>query len=546
MEGRDMVNCLPWSTVMKPLIVLALIAPGSALATHTTSAGEPRAASDAQIAPTADLGRPRIVSVDPRDGATEVDPRTEVRIRFDRPMNPTRTYLDWQSRGVGFRLRGELRYSTDTHEFVIPVQLTPGSNHRITAGTNRPEKTRPFGGFESADHVIAEPFTWSFSTANPVTRSGTPPRVLAVAPPSDSEVALFTLVEVTFDRPMDRTAYGLEDAAPGEPGRKPFIIGQPEYDPAKHQFSIALSLPPNWNGEVTLKGFLAEDGVDAGPMVLKYRTMRRPFSEPLQKKVEGTGDPSRTLQQLVEKVRDVRRKLTSLSEEAVSTSTDAVFLPDWYQRFRTEGSQFKMQGDRKFMGEVDAIMGIPFRIGSDGVRCWLVRENQLVTVPFESMEEKNLAFCDPFRASRPDDTARIIRDQKLEYLGEAILRGHRCHRIRSWQAGGASTHLPGKFHDWFIDAETLLPSRVETILIHSMRAHSSIDFSYARVNQPIPDEEFRPETIARAPRPKAESEPPLAEGYIRRFINVSDGSNGRISVRWGMKGPKGTSSSGLN
>jgi hypothetical protein len=25
-----------------------------------------------------------------------------------------------------------------------------------------------------------------------------------------------------------------------------------------------------------------------------------------------------------------------------------------------------------------------------------------------------------------------------------------------------------------------------------------------------------------------------------------DGSNGSMSVRWGMKGPKGTSSSGLN
>ena len=102
------------------------------------------------------------------------------------------------------------------------------------------------------------------------------------------------------------------------------------------------------------------------------------------------------------------------------------------------------------------------------------------------------------------------------------------------------------FHDWSIDAETFLPSRVETILIHSMRAYSALDFKYTRLNQPIPDEEFRPETVARAPRLKAESGPPLADGYTRRFINVSDGSNGRMSVRWGMKGPKGISSSGLN
>ena len=102
------------------------------------------------------------------------------------------------------------------------------------------------------------------------------------------------------------------------------------------------------------------------------------------------------------------------------------------------------------------------------------------------------------------------------------------------------------FHDWSIDAETFLPSRVETILIHWIRHYSALDFKYTRINQPIPDEEFRPETVAKSPKPKEEPEPPLAAGYTRRFINLSDGSNGRMSVRWGMKGPKGTSSSGLN
>ena len=181
-----------------------------------------------------------------------------------------------------------MRYSADTHEFVIPVQLTPGSRHRISAGTNQPEKTRPFGGFESADHVLAEPFAWSFSTANPVTRNGPSPRALAVVPPTDSEVALVTRVDVTFDRPMDRTAYGLEDAAPGEPGRKPFIIGRPEYDPAKHRFSILLSLPANWNGEVMLKGFRGEDGVDVATNRIEIQNRTPAFSEPLQIKVEGT------------------------------------------------------------------------------------------------------------------------------------------------------------------------------------------------------------------------------------------------------------------
>jgi hypothetical protein len=39
---------------------------------------------------------------------------------------------------------------------------------------------------------------------------------------------------------------------------------------------------------------------------------------------------------------------------------------------------------------------------------------------------------------------------------------------------------------------------------------------------------------------------PLDADYTNRFINLGDGSDGNVSLRWGKKGPKGTSSSGLN
>ena len=69
------------------------------------------------------------------------------------------------------------------------------------------------------------------------------------------------------------------------------------------------------------------------------------------------------------------------------------------------------------------------------------------------------------------------------------------------------------------------------------------DYLDVRINEPIPDEEFRP-TVA--PDVQAGPVVPLAEGYTRRFLNVNDGTGGRMSVRWGMTGPKGTNSSGLN
>jgi len=161
------------------------------------------------------------------------------------------------------------------------------------------------------------------------------------------------------------------------------------------------------------------------------------------------------------------------------------------------------------------------------------------------VEEKNLAFCDPFHASSPKDAARIIRDSKLEYLGETVLSGHRCHRIRAWMAGDQSDHVPGRFLEWAIDAETFLPRRVETILLSSLRSDFTIDFSYSRMNQPIPVDEFRPENDLGDPTSTVKLEP-LAGGYMRHFLNVRDGSDGRMSVRWGMKGQKGSSSIGLN
>jgi hypothetical protein len=95
--------------------------------------------------------------------------------------------------------------------------------------------------------------------------------------------------------------------------------------------------------------------------------------------------------------------------------------------------------------------------------------------------------------------------------------------------------------DWFFDTETLLPVRVEDI--GRAAVTTSLDYRHTAVNQPIPDNEFKPES---GPDLKSVAAEPLKEGYTTRFLNVMDGSNGRMSVRWGMQGPKGTSSSGLN
>ena len=71
----------------------------------------------------------------------------------------------------------------------------------------------------------------------------------------------------------------------------------------------------------------------------------------------------------------------------------------------------------------------------------------------------------------------------------------------------------------------------------------AMDYLDVRINKPISDEEFRPPF---GPDLRKAQLDPLDEGYTRRFLNVNDGTGGRMSVRWGKTGPKGWSSSGLN
>jgi hypothetical protein len=58
----------------------------------------------------------------------------------------------------------------------------------------------------------------------------------------------------------------------------------------------------------------------------------------------------------------------------------------------------------------------------------------------------------------------------------------------------------------------------------------------------LKESRFVPELEGVTPIPSE----PLGNGYTNRFVNVRDGSDGRMSARWGKFGSAGRSSSGLN
>jgi RNA polymerase sigma factor (sigma-70 family) len=493
----------------------------------------------------ADCDRPKIVQVFPADGAADVEPITEIRIRFDRPMDPASALLNWDFRGkargkAGFRPSGEMRYDDKTHEFILPVRLSPGSTHSVTVNRESfaPSKDKDYEGFRSSEHIAAKPYRWSFTTKKPPIQKENRPRVTSLTPASDSEVSLLTPLEVAFDKPMDPDRYAISTDDPLGSDRVPQLLGRAEYDAERHRFTLLLALPANWNGELRLEGFREKKGVEAEPIVVKYRTQRSIYSDALRKRIEQAGQ-SEKLRQPVERVRKARREFRSVSEEA-RTAVSYGSHSYYYESFELQGASFRMQGEQKYLSVVDGIMRVPFRVGSDGKTSWLRINKERITLPAKEIEAKNLLFCDAFHSAGIEDAKRVIGDMKLEYLGEVLIRGRRCHRVRSWVAELSRFVSLSPLREWYIDTQTLLPLRVE---MAGMRFAQMIDYSHRSVNQPIPDKEFSPDQEAGVEDKKAE---PLNKDYTYRFLTVIDGSNGRMSVRWGVKGPKGTSSSGLN
>lgn len=542
---------MKWKIVCLSLFLLAAAGLGTSVsflqapvpvkpASPTPAAQQPQTKATEPDALPADRDRPKIVQVFPAEGAAEVELLTEIRIRFDRPMDPASAVLIWDTRDkTGFHPRGEMRYLEKTHEFILPVQLSPGSTHPLLVNRQSlvSDKENDYEGFRSRERIAAKSYRWSFTTKKPAIQKEQRPRVTSLTPASDTEVSLLTPLEVIFDKPMDPHASGVSLDVSGVADRLPKLLGHAEYDSERHRFALLLALPPNWNGELRLEGFREQTGTEAEPIVVKYRTQRSIYSDALRKRIEQAGQ-SEKLHQLVERVRKARRELQSLSEEvrwAYSTSS----LSPWDQSFEMKGARFQMQGDQKYLGVVDSIMHIPFRVGSDGTTAWLRRTNERTTLPAKEIKEKNVRICDAFHSAGAEDAKRVIQDMKLELLGEATVRGRRCRRVRSWATELSVFDSLSPIREWYIDAQTLLPLRVES----AQMGFQMIDFHHSRVNQPTPDKEFRPDEEPGVKDVKAQ---PLDKNYTYRFLNVVDGSNGRMSIRWGAKGPKGTTSSGLN
>lgn len=493
------------------------------------------------------VDRPRVVSVYPPHRSTEVPVEMELRIRFDRPMKSHT--IDFGFDKGGFTDCAPAQYDPETFEFAVPVLLAPGTRHRAVVNRRpRFDRSPRDVGFQSEAGIGAAPYEWSFETISVKPPGNVPvPKVESITPSSGSTVGCLTLIQVTFDQPMDPTSYGL--AKPGDerdPVQHAMLIRHVNYDPGEKRFTFPVVLPPDWQGVIELTGLRSAEGVAAEPLRLELATTRELYSEEQLEHFKRAGQDPR-LRAVLRQMREARSGLTSLAE-TIHTLRYDFSREDVFQRMSSNSATFKFQGDRQFYGDVSDIMQCSFIVGSDGDQCWWYyksgfRQDRvkefLRVAPFEAIHEKNVSACDPFDLQRRD-IQEAVDELHLEYKGTVPYGDRTCHIIQSTSARLREDSVWAYITRWWVDGRTFMPIQLAR---DSAGSRWLSTFDYDHVNATMRDGEFAPIALDRV---TPEELDPLHEGCDTYFLTVMDGSSGLMSVRWGQKGPEGMRSSGLS
>jgi carboxyl-terminal processing protease len=483
--------------------------------------------------------RPHVVSVFPANNTENVEPDTEIRIRFDRPMNSGKMLLYYED-GTIVDYRG-FKYDEGNNEFIIDVRLQEGTQYNLMI--NREE----YDGFVDHKGNMAQQFKWRFKTRNAaIAETAAKPVVKSIDPAPGSEVALVTKLKITFDQTMypDQYEFFNRTTKNGNVLRR-----NVEYDPVTYQFTIPMVFPPNWKGTIEFHGFESAKGIEADPVKIEYSTGKDIFSQSIMKSLNAS-QKSSDLIDLLEKIQKMRSNLKSLSETVYMTNSSD-------NRTESNRTVFKLKGRRQFYADVSDVIGVPFHIGSDGENCWWYsgREDKerLIMAPFDEIDDKNVVICDPFFLTE-NDVVTAITKFNLEYLGTKSHDGKVCHIIRSWSVSIRSWSSKEDITNcevgtYWIDSETYMPVQIENDF---GLFNLSYVFNYIHINEPLADSNFRPDFVKgvepQGPNVQFKDLPEhqFDKESDKRFLNVQDGSSGNMSVRWGKYGPKGTVSSGLN
>jgi RNA polymerase sigma-70 factor (ECF subfamily) len=490
--------------------------------------------------------RPNVVSVSPADGATNVDPRQELRIRFDQSMNPNVMGINWSS--GGFVPDGQPRYEPARNEFVIPVRLVPGRTNELMAQSS----STGSGGFRTTSLTYAGDYRWHFTTKPVVVKPGAvKPNVIRISPASGETLPVLTLLEITFDQPMMPPDQGFPYLRKtGSSFDLPAQIPAFDYDPSSHRFTVPVVLPPDNDTKLMLDGFYSADGVASDPIVIRCQIGTNSYSSG-QRNLIATAAKDPRLEQLVSSMKAARARLNSGTETVQWTRFFGG--KESFKWIMANSATFKWQGTNQIYADISEIMNLKaFILGNDGKTCWLYADDpngrRLDSSPAALVPDIYTSVADPFTLTK-FTVAEAIAKGQLVYQGQTQFEGRACHRVQSWMVRQPQNENDRVFAaklEWWIDAETLLPVQV---IENSQYGSETFRFHYEQLNQPLPDAAFQPPAMTGINARKDgfklfKQETPLPDE--KRFLTIKDGSNGEMSGRLGWSSPGGTTSSGLN
>jgi beta-lactamase regulating signal transducer with metallopeptidase domain len=509
--------------------------------------------------PEVDTNCARVVSVTPPNGARDVEPVQALRIRFDRPMNPYCLKLEWLE--GGFQLNGSIRVEADRREFVIPVRMTPGQEQKLAinrdieremwagrpAGMKPSHSSRTRGGFLDAVSAAANEFRWSFRTKAAASKPGAAkPRVVSVSPASGATTPVLTFVKVQFDEPMRPPDQMLPYQETKSIMGGPSLIPSFDYDSAAHRFTFPALLRAEDDSRLTLRGFYSAEGAASDPVVLHYQAGTEALdSRYVERAKAAAKDPK--LQKLLASMKEARARLKS-GIETVQT-INLGMSKNAFNSIEAETALFKWQGADRAYADITGPMRMlrAFVLGSDGQTCWLYSENEKGEKRLDqtaaSGTERGILLVDPFELAKRS-VEEALEEQPLVCASNARLEGRACYRVEKWDVN-LDNFTYATQTQWWIDEETFLPRQ---IVQYHPGGCQIVRFDYQDLNQPLPDSAFQPPA---APAPGGDAHPLFFKEEAgpdeRRFLRISDGSNGRMSGRLGWHQPGGgTTSSGLN
>jgi len=553
---------------------------GEAFIPTTTVPADPAAAEWAELLAAAqeeavDRSRPKIVSLTPTNGALSVAAITELRVRFDRAMDPLSLKLNWKS--GGFLDCEYPSYDSNRFEFTIPVHLAPRMSHRVVLnlpftwfpgfGQKIAEQRRqwPREGFQAVEHRQAALAVWEFSTqGDELQTAGEPPKVTSISPKPGSTVALLTFAEIQFDQPMLPPTEARPCVVSVVGAKNPGAICRVEYNPTNRTFRIPLLAPikdrvrftlaghtinvppmltPRGRVSFALTGFQSAKGVPAAPVKLDYAVAETELAVADQKRIEAAAQDPKLLA-VLDTFKQKRQSLTSVSERVQQLELGPG--SNLFTSLNSRSAVFKWQSPGQFYSDVSQPMLScdVFRVGCDGRNWWFQSESSygktVQICPTAEMHEVNALICDPFELTR-NTSAKAARDQSLNYIGPLNFGGAEHHVLEAWSVEMLSgIAVWGELTQWWIDPRTALPAQLVQFRDSGLERTR---FFYDAINESLPASDFALPHIEGVSPEKPEA---LDADHTRRFVIVRDGSDGRMSGRWGKKGPKATASTGLN